>query len=218
MTTSNPEVRINFSWLFYDDVCKQLDKVQDWDLPSGEKCEEWTDSYRGEWAKREDMILTAMQDITGLKFYRSVIDVTTAPGVIPKSEPLILSFHGGPKLTVETLTHELIHVLLTDNTTLSIYGNYRDKSLKDQWVKLFGHKDDFNALVHIPVHAIHKKIWIDVLNDPEGPSRDIVRMKKLNATSYLKSWDYVEEHGYEQIINQLKTSYVEIAKELEKKS
>jgi hypothetical protein len=156
---ANPEVRINFSWLFYEDVCRQLDKVQKWDLPSGDQCEEWTEAYRNEWAKHEAKILTAMQDIVGLNFYKSVIDVTTAPGVIPKSEPLFMSFNGSPKGFVDTLTHELIHVLLTDNTILSIYGENRTFRLGTIWKNLFGIEDDFSCLVHIPVHAIHKKIF-----------------------------------------------------------
>ena len=213
-----PEIRINFSWLFYDDVCRQLDKVQKWDLPSGEQCEEWTEAYRSAWAKNEVKILTAMQDITGLKFYKSVIDVTTAPGVIPKSEPLFMSFMDKPEGFVDTLTHELIHVLLTDNTKLSIYGENRSFRLGTAWKKIFGINDDFSCLVHIPVHAIHKKIFCDVLNDPKGIDRDIELMKKFGAKSYLKSWDYVKKGGHEVIIEKLKKSYAEIAKTLEKKT
>lgn len=213
-----PEIRINFSWLFYNDVCRQLDKVQKWDLPSGEQCEEWTEAYRNEWSKHETKILTAMQNITGLNFYKSVIDVTTAPGVIPKSEPLFMSFYDTPKSFVDTLTHELIHVLLTDNTTLSIYGENRSFRLGAAWEKLFGIEDDFSCLVHIPVHAIHKKIFCDVLNDPKGVDRDIELNKKFDSKSYLKSWDYVEKEGHEVIIEKLKKSYADIAKKLEKKS
>lgn len=213
-----PEVRINFSWLFYNDICLQLDKVQKWDLPSGDKCEEWTEAYRTEWSKHQTKILTALQDITGLEFYRSVIDVTTVPGVIPKSYPLFMSFRNRPAEFVETLTHELIHVLLTDNKTISIYGDNRDFKLGDEWSKLFGFDDDFNCLVHVPVHAIHKKLFVDVLNDPQGVERDIEQMKKFGADSYLKSWDYVQEEGHEEIIEKLKKSYADIAKTLEKKS
>ncbi len=215
--SKNPEVRINFSWLLYDDISRKLNKNNDWDLPTGEQCEEWVGAYRSAWARKEEAILIAMQEITELEFYKSVIDITAAPDVTPKSEPLLISFMDTPDTAVETITHELTHTLLCDNKIVSIYGKNRDFKLGTVWRRLFGFEDDFNALVHVPVHAICQKIFEDYLGDKEYVARDRKLMEKFGATSYLKSWDYVGREGADVIIEKLKKSYAEIAKELEKK-
>lgn len=212
-----PEVRINFSQLLYQDVSKKLNRLNEWDLPSAEQCEKWAESYRNEWAKKEKTILIAMQEILDLRFYKTVIDVALAPDIIGKSDPLIIGFIDRPKGFVDTLTHELTHVLLTDNTKLSLFGSNRKFMLGSEWRKLFGFEDDFDALVHVPVHAVQKKIFIEVLNDENGMQRDKDLMKKFKADSYLKSWDYVDEIGYDVIIDKLKKSYDDIADQLGKK-
>ena len=88
--------------------------------------------------------------------------------------------------------------------------------LGNEWRKLFGFEDDFTALVHIPVHAICQKVFQDSLGDKTYVKRDRKLMEDLGATSYLKSWDYVEQEGADLIIEKLKKSYLEIAKRLEK--
>lgn len=214
----NPEIRINYSWLLKEDVSEQIAKLNKWDLSSDEQFEEWTANYRAAWAKKENVILTAMQEITGLEFYLSVIDIAVAPGVIPKSHPLIIGFMDTPEVAVETITHELSHTLLCDNRIISLYGKNRDFLLANEWKKFFGDFDgDFNALVHVPVHAICQKIFEDYFNDKEYVSRDRKLMEEYSATSYLKSWDYVQKEGADVIINKLKKSYADIAKNLEKK-
>lgn len=219
--TSNvklPEVRINFSWLLMNDVSVKIAQANGWDLENSEKYEEWTNAYRLAWAEKEKIILSEMQKITGLEFYLSVIDIVTVPCVIPKSQPLIIGFRDTPESVIETITHELCHTLLCDNKILSIYGPNRDFELGKEWQNLFGDfNNDFNALVHVPVHAICQKIFRDVLNDADFVSRDRLQMKKLGAESYLKSWDYVEKVGCDEIIEKLRSSYTEIESRLEKK-
>ncbi len=215
--TKNPEIRINYSWLLRSDVSEKIAKFSKWKLESDEQFEKWAENYRKAWAEKEETILTAMQEITGLEFYLPVIDITAAPSIIPKSQPLIIGFRDTPETVVETITHELSHTLLCDNKTISIYGENRDFMLGSEWQKLFGMKDDFNALVHIPVHAICKKVFENYLGDKEYVARDRKLMKKFGATPYLKSWDYVEKEGADAIIEKLKKSYAEIANKLEKK-
>lgn len=217
-TVKIPEVRINFSWILTDDVSEKIAKSNGWTLESTEQYEEWTDAFRKSWSKQGDKILAEMQRITGLQFYLPVIDIATAPCIIPKSQPLIIGFRDTPETVIETITHELSHTLFCDNTTFSMYGENRDVWLADVWKDLFGDfNDDFNAIVHVPVHALCQKIFEDFLDDKEYVARDRKFMEGLGATSYLKSWDYVEKEGAEVIIEKLKKSYEEIAKKLEKK-
>jgi hypothetical protein len=213
----NPEIRINYSWLLKNDVSEQIAKLNKWDMASDEQFEKWTEAYRMSWATKEEVILSAMQEVTGLEFYLPVIDITAVPGIIPKSHPLIIGFLDKPEDVVETITHELSHTLLLDNNIISIYGENRNFMIGSEWQKLFGIKDDFNALIHIPVHAICQKVFEDYLGDKDYVNRDRKLMEKFNATSYLKSWNYVEKVGADMIIQKLKKSYAQISKKMETK-
>lgn len=214
---SRPEIRINFSGLLYEDISRQIFTLHQWDLPSVEQCEAWVEDYRQAWGKKEEIILTAMQDITGLEFYLETIDITAAPGVIPKSEPLLINFIHKPEVTIHTVTHELTHTLLCDNKVVSVYGKDRDFQLASEWHRLFGFDNDRRALVHVPVHAINQIIFEQYLNESSFVSDQRELLEKRNATSYLKSWDYVEKEGADKIVSKLKQSYTDIAKKLENK-
>lgn len=209
MTT--PEVRINFSWLlFYDEVQKLKG---DYKLESHEQFEEWTTNYRQAWRKREAKILPALQDCLGVTFYKPVIDVALAPFFRCKSDPLIINFRNEPDQFVDVLTHELCHVLLTDNNKLQLGNDETPIDLEQAWQGLFGKEHDFHTLVHIPVHAICKYIYLDILKEPQRLSRDMDTVKtyaKAGDNPYTKAWEYVEKHDYKQLIADLKQSYEEI--------
>lgn len=211
-----PEIRINFSWLLYEEVSSTMGRIKGWTVPTGDQCEEWTESYRNSWSKVESKYLNALKKVTGLEFYKSVIDITTAASMRPKSDPLIIGFNDTPDTVIDTIAHELTHTLLCDNKHLSIYGKNRNFKLGTEWRKLFGFKDDFVALVHVPVFAVLTKVY-EELGDLGFVQRDKKLMKQRGADSYLKAWDYVEEVGAEKIIEQLKSSYKKIAETLEKK-
>lgn len=213
----NPEIRINYSWLLREDVSEKIAKLNKWKLKSDDEFIKRTEEYRKAWQKKENVILSALQEITNLKFYLPVIDIAVAPVIIPKSHPLIINVYDTPDVAVETITHELCHTLLCDNKTISIYGKNRDFLLANCWKDYFGDfSGDFNALVHVPVHAICQKLFEDYLNDKDYVKRDIKLMESYSATSYLKSWDYVQQEGFDNIIEKLKKSYAEIIKMLEK--
>ena len=55
------------------------------------------------------------------------------------------------------------------------------------------------TLVHIPVHAILKEIYIDVFNEPKRLKRDIDSSNKNSVKDYIKAWDYVEAENYKEI-------------------
>lgn len=215
MSKKLPEIRINFSRLLFEDVSKKIAKLNGWDLKSVEQYREWAEAYRKAWLERETEILSAMMEITDLEFYLPVIDITAAPGLIPKSEPLTIGFREKPDKTVYTITHELTHTLLCDNTVVSVYGTHRGFHLSDAWEKLYGFQDDTAALVHVPVLAVCKKIFEDYLNDHDYVTYDREMLTRYNSESYLKAWDYIDKVGADTIIDKLKKSYAEIAKELE---
>ena len=106
-----------------------------------------------------------MQRCLGLKFYKSIIDVHTAPYILPKAQPLIIHLRESPDRFIDTLIHELAHVLLTDNTTISLLGEDRDINLVELWQNLFGNENEPSVVTHIPVHAVLKQIIFKVFND-----------------------------------------------------
>jgi hypothetical protein len=214
--TTHPEIRINFSYLLHG-VSKNLDKFfnpEDSKLAGPEQCEEWATAYRDEWAKHEEKILKALHEIVGLQFHKNVIDVSLVQYFIPQSDPLIIHFLNEPDLFVDVLAHELIHLLLTDNEVVQLNSHDNEKNLKKEWTKLFGERHDFKTLVHIPVHAILKSLYLDFLDEEYRYTRDVERASSLNkGASYVSSWEYVNENGYKEIIAKLRESYESLRKD-----
>lgn len=202
-----PEIVIKDAWLLRDNASKHLHEL--WAKP-GDKLADDQDmqrivkSYKAAWESYESKILKGMCELLNLEFRHNIIDVYIAPWFYGFSDPLVIGVVHKPDLFIDILTHELLHRLLTANKTIDI-----DKSERRlEWEKLFGEQNHFVTLVHIPVHAVHKAIYVDILNEPERLKRDIERQ---HSPHYIKSWDYVETHGYEEIISKLKKSYKELA-------
>lgn len=209
-----PEVRIYFSWLAYDTVSTEMVKLHepDWKLLPAEKYTEFTENYAREWAKYADKILPALVGVLGVRFYQSVIDAACVPWVRAISDPLTLNFRYMPDQFVDALTHELCHILLTDNDIYSIKSSEREVWLNERWVKLFGQEHDFTTVAHIPVHALCKYIYLDILKEPGRLERDMVDVK--NNLPYKAAWGYVNAHDYHEIIAQLRADYAALAAEL----
>ncbi len=202
---SYPKVRIKDAWLLRENASKHLHEL--WGKGEPLADDEWiakrVQSYQEAWKPLEDNIMTSMMDLLELEFRQNIIDVYIAPWFNAFSDPMIIGVMQEPDAFVDTLTHEIIHRLLTDNTSIP----YQQDTLRPKWQKMFGKDHTFTTLVHIPVHAVHKSIYLDTLNAPERLERDKDFYRKTKDKDYLLAWDYVEEHGYKKIIRQLKTSY-----------
>ena len=200
-----PEIRIKEAWLLRSTTSTHLHELR---AKPGEKLADEDEmrkvvaSYQKAWRPYETKIMTGMCQTTGLQFEQNIINVYVAPWFSAFSDPLVVGITIAPDKFIDTLTHELLHRLLTTNTSLPFDADY----IKI-WQKLFGKNHTHRALVHIPVHAVHKAIYLDVLNEPARLKRDIAKMKQLGAVDYVAAWDYVEKHGYKDIIAQLKGSY-----------
>jgi len=209
-----PEIRIDYAWLLYNVsrvLEKSIRKNGKTKIPNFEESEKLTEAYRQEWSKYEKILLHAMCEALNLSFYKPVIDVSIAPYFIPQSDPLILSFYHKPDRFVETLTHELIHILLTDNNKLSIKERPSKVDLMGKWRKLYGEDHDFNTLVHIPVYAVLKHIYLDVLKEPKRMDRDMKEVKTYqNGKAYTAAWEYVNSRDYKKLIGELGQLYKEI--------
>lgn len=203
-----PIIRIKDAWLLRDNVSANLNEL--WGngepLRSDEEYALITKSYSDAWEPHEEKILRGMISILGLEFRQEMIDVYIAPWFAAFSDPMVIGVRLSPQEFVDTLTHELLHRLLTDNTSVP-----HELFLLPEWEKLYGNQYTFTALVHIPVHAVHKALYLDVIQEPEHLERDITNNKKNKAIDYIAAWDYVEKHDYKIIIKKLKKSYKELS-------
>ena len=203
---SLPTIRIKDAWLLREAASVPLNEL--WGdgepLKTDDEYAAITKAYQQAWQPFETKILGGMTNILGLSFKQNTIDVYIAPWFNAFSDPLVIGVTLEPDVFVDILTHELIHRLLTDNTTVP-----DDALLLIEWRQLFGEQNSFGMTVHIPVHAVHKAIYLDVLKAPERLERDVANNQKNNATDYLNAWNYVDEHGYQGIITKLQKSYSE---------
>jgi hypothetical protein len=210
LKTTIPEVRINFSYLLYGCESPVLDRHVNGGkdtLASPSHYKELTRSYRAAWERYETILLRDMQTILGVAFYRPVIDVSLAPYFVPHSDPLIINFRYEPDEFVDILTHELLHVLLTDNSVHQSNSRQPKMNLLQEWRSLFGDHANL-VLAHIPVHALHKSLCLHTLKAPERLERDVSRAQQSpTGAVYAEAWDYVNTHDYLGIIDQLRLIY-----------
>ncbi len=193
-----PEIRFRFAWLVYNTISKPLAAKDNVALPTPEKIKEKVEAYRQAWQKHETKILQGMCECYDLTFYLKTIDVNISPWVAPISTPLLLNTRYEPDQFIDLLTHELFHILLNDNTTLS-----KDK-LSAVWNDIYPTDDD-STRNHIWVHAGLKYVYIDILKEPNRLQRDIEECQKW--ASYAKSWGVVEKIGYKELIEKFKAEY-----------
>jgi hypothetical protein len=206
-----PEIRIKDAWLLRENASKHLHEL--WGKDSKLADDKWMEKrvaeYHKAWQPFEQKILTGMTETLGLSFRQNIIDVNIAPWFNAFSDPMVIGVMQEPDVFIDTLTHELLHRLLTDNTAIP-----HETLLLGEWQNLFGKNHSFSTTVHIPVHAVHKAIYLDFLNAPERLKRDIANNKKYDAADYVAAWNYVEKHDYKEIIKQLQKSYESLAKKV----
>ena len=204
-----PSIRIHNSRLLFNSISE--DERTRWaertsqPLVKFEDTTAYSQQLRGVWIKQESIVLSAMMDLYGTEFNRNIIDVYVSPWNSSISDPLILNPGRPPEVQVDTLMHELLHVLFTDNTSYCLYEESHEKQLLDYWRDMFGSSLEFKTLVHIPVHAGLKALFLDTLDEPMRLERDILRHQKNPA--YKAAWEYVESHDYQQINADLKALY-----------
>ena len=205
-----PTIRIKDAWLLREHASTHLHEL--WGEGKELADDNWmkwkVGEYKKAWEPYEQRILLGMTETLGLSFRQNIIDVNIAPWFHAFSDPLVIGVMQDPDVFIDTLTHELLHRLLTDNTTIP-YEMQTD--LIPEWRRLFGKDHTFTSLVHIPVHAIHKAIYLDILKEPKRLERDIANNEQYEATDYMSAWSYVDKIGYKKIIKKLRGSYLNLS-------
>jgi hypothetical protein len=200
-----PEIRIKDAYLLRENVSKHLHELwgkENEDLADNEWMQKRVKEYQKAWKPFEKQILAGLTEIIGASYRQNIIDVYIAPWFNAFSDPLVVGVTREPDEFIDILTHELIHRILTDNSSIKPKTN-----LISKWEKLFGRQKSLTTLVHIPVHSVHKAIYLDVLKEKSRLLRDINSCRKHGHKDYVQAWDYVEKHDYKKINELLKASY-----------
>ncbi len=148
------------------------------------------------WKNVERDIVVGVQNISGLNFYQNLIDVYFVSGFNGAlSDPMVISLKFEGDRLVDVLTEEIIHRLLTDNVQKKNGSIWARNNYPDQTDKMVTN--------HILVNAIHKEIYLNVLESPDRLKRHI---DSLNSPSYKTAWDIVEKEGHLNIIRKFRDS------------
>lgn len=159
-------------------------------------------SYEQAWLPYGDKIVRGICEILDLEFRQNVIDLYAAPFYQSFSFPLFIATKYEPDRAVDVIAHELIHVLLYDNTVASLDLAREERA----WQKMFkGLDDNVVATLHVPVHAVLQALFDDILGEPERTARDKKMCEKY--PDYKIAWEYVDKVGYKEVIEQLRISY-----------
>lgn len=202
-----PVIRIQDAWLLRENVSPHLHDLPGAgrELPDNRWMAQRVAEYRSAWHPIEKPVLRGMTEALGLSFRQNAIDVYVAPNFNVIGNPLIIGTTQDPDIFTDILTHELIHRLLTDNTTLPF-----EMRLRPEWERLFG-KRPYAELVHIPVNAVHTALYLDVLEAPQLLARNIDLNRRHKDADLIRAWEYVTRHDYMKIIKQVRQSYKRLA-------
>ncbi len=165
--------------------------------PAKEEVLEKIEKYKKEWVTHEEKIVSALQETLELDFAHNIIDiyvVTASRGSF--SDPVVISSKFTPEVFIDILTHELIHRLLSENTESVAVGKILLKILPDE---------NNMTRVHVLLHAVHKHIYLNTLKEPERLTANLMRSDKF--PNYKKAWKIVEDFGYQELIEKVKSFY-----------
>lgn len=201
-----PEIRFRDSFLLvgaiYNDIepayMPPIAKSDERNKLSRESINEKLDEYEKAWRPYEEKLIKGMCEFLNMEFRQNIIDIYAAPFYTSFSFPMFIATKYEPDRAIEVITHELLHVLLYDNTSQEL--NLFSKG--EEWRKLFEGIDDDIARIHIPVHATLQALFDDVLHEPQRTIRD--KQMCSNYYSYKLAWEYVEKVGYEKVIKLVK--------------
>lgn len=187
-----PEIRITYG-KFLDPLCRAVFQIKNPGklYPPETKTQRIIPLYKQKWAVLSDTILGSLEKILHLQFPHPLVDVYIVGRGPTFSDPLIISSHWAPETFVDVLTHELIHRLLASHTQRADSGAII--------ATLFPNEPNL-LRTHIVVHAVHAKIYHDILHAPQRMARNIERDQSKPA--YRRAWEIVESVGYSSILDQ----------------
>jgi hypothetical protein len=196
-----PKIRFRYSDI-YDVRYRNNPRIQETlkkqgkTYPSEKRILNYISQIKKEWEKIEKKILTELEKVSGLRWKEKKIICYCIGQGIPFSDPLTMPVSRPKTYFIDTLIHELIHQLMTQENNLN-------KS-KNAWSYFFKKykKEEYNTIIHIPLHAIHSHIFHKFFSQ-KRLNHDYKYIKRLPA--YKRSWDTVKKEGYQNIIKEFRS-------------
>ena len=180
-----PKLIFRRSWL-YDQA---LARKRGYKMPSDRALDKHMYKMEKEWTKHGRKVLEKITMTTKLSWQEKEIVCYITAGVIPYSDPLTLNLRSD----IDTLTHELIHRILSEP------DNWL--RIKSNWVKLMKkyRGEAQETKTHIAIHAIH----VAVLKKLFGEKRLKKEKRAISDPRYVRAWEIVDADGYKNIIKEL---------------
>jgi hypothetical protein len=198
-----PEVRVQYD-AYLDEIVASRAERHRWQgrLLESIEVEELAAAVQRSWAAVERRVLDGMCDALGLEFRRNLIDVYVVPG-IPRaySNPVLVPLRDPLRLTVGDIAHELLHLLLTENT--------RRLDVERIWGVMFGVDLDRGVRNHVLVHATLEYVYRHVLYD-----QALLEWERdcHPGSPYALAWELVDAHGgYLEVIEEFRGFYAPAA-------
>lgn len=184
-----PKLIIQRSWL----LDQALARPKKWPEPKAPFFKSQVKKLISAWDRNGRKILRSIERHSGLRWYQREIPIYVSFGIIPFSNPLILTLRKDVTVMVDTLTHELIHRVLSEPQNW--------KRIENNWNRLMRiyRKESPMARTHIVVHAIHELVLLDLF----GQKRLVRECQEVKNPAYRRSWKIVERDGAVQILRQL---------------
>jgi len=199
-----PKLKFEYSYIYQEAMGlpegKEIDETFDPEVA------EYLKDIKEEWENNGEEILKFMSELVGIEWNEPLIVcyVLRYFTGYPFSRPLTLSieyYEGGQYYKArkvnfyDVLIHELIHNLFM-NASEEKFNDYSKYLIKEKYKN-----ESLNTAIHIPVHAIHRKIFEKFYND--GRLRG-----ELDFTAkypdYKRAWEIVLNEGADNIIAELK--------------
>jgi len=146
------------------------------------------------WSKISNKVLKEIEKVTKLKFKDKKIPCYVVGRAIPFASPLTIPIYKEEyNYFIDTLIHELIHILFTQE------GNFNKAKMAWRYIFRKYKNETFDTKLHIPLHAIHTHIYT-IFFSKERLEHDILELFNLRA--YRRSWEIVNRDGYKDILNE----------------
>jgi len=181
-----PKIEFRYSWI-YDNNRRQVFLGDGKEYPSEEKIKKYTGKVEKYWEKYENKILLAISKISGLKWKRKEIICYTVGRGVCISDPLTMKIFENKNDFVDTLIHELIHQILTQNS-LKNYQKYLDKKYNEESRKTKNHILLIAIYSELYLNFFNRRrLWKNILKDNDKPD-------------YARAWKIVQKESFGSII------------------
>ena len=140
------------------------------------------------WKDYEKRVFDELSGITSLKWKEEKIICYTVGFCRPFSDPLTIMPFDSDEHFIDTLIHELIHQIFTQNPD-KIKGPYN--FFKERY-----HLETTKTFNHIVLYAVYFELYKRLFND--GRLEQI--KARLSDKDYTRAWEIVEKYGYNNII------------------